>query len=448
MSRCVFLALVASALLVVALPAPAPVAAQDPAQPEQPEQPGDPPAMEADTVATITFAAGLNRVRRAGTGKLERAATDLQLKEGDTVRVSASGRVTLVYTPSGVYRSLSPGDEISISASQASNEQSADMAKVNEAMVSSLRSQKEGSLAAVGGTRDRRNPAEPFMISPRNTLLLPGATVVLRWEKPDGAPANLLYEVVVLQEGREILRERSANSVLELVPERIEKLEAGRLYYWYVVRADRPTVPAAKAMFRLLDAQRARQIRARMEANEQLAAGDDDMAPQFMNARLMYQESLFTGALDTWRKVYQAAPGDPGLISAIRSAYRAMGFFPDDIDRYVARLRTDSPEFTPATSLTAAAAGSGTVELNWTPTSHPDVASYRVTWWPATSAEPSEGEGQSRTVAHSATQTAISQSLDGLAPGRYLARVRSLGADGKPLHFDSPENLTVEFLAR
>ncbi|MGE3853344.1 MAG: hypothetical protein AB7K09_16515 [Planctomycetota bacterium] len=439
----VVVAMAAAALVAVVV---SPLLAQD--EPTDPTP--KPPAATPDAIATITFAAGLNRVRRAGNGRLERAAADVAIYEGDTIKVSSSGRVTLVYSPSGVYRSLGPGEELAISASQTTSEQAADMAKVNEAMVASLHSQKEGSLAAVGGTRDRRNPAEPFMLAPRNTLLLPGEPVTLRWETPDGAPAGLLYEVVVLLEGREVLRERTPTGEFPLVPAKLPALEAGRLYYWYVVRADRPTVPASKAMFRLVGAERAKQIRTLMESNEQLAQGANDLAPQFMNARLLFQESLFESALNTWLRVHEAAPGDPGLMNAIRSAWRAMGFFPDDIDRFAQALGTGNPDITPASGMISTpSVAAGTIELSWTVTTHPEVNRYRLTWWPATSGEPAEPVAAStKEVPHNPSQHTLTVRLTGLAPGRYMARVRSLGSDGVPLSFDAPENVTVEFVVR
>lgn len=421
-----FAALLAAATLLAGMPLPAQ------AQPAAGDAAGA-------AIATITYANGRNRVKRASNGKLERAETDTKLFEGDVVTVVQGGRITVVYTASGIYQNINAGESGAISVNaQASG--AANAQRVNPGTLDVVQDNSQGSLAAVGGTRERRNPRQPFPLSPRNTLLRPTDRIDLTWEAPDGGAPN--YSVYVFCEGRRVYVAETPKTYVPL-PKSVLELEPGRLYYWYVTRSDEEHMPTVKPMFKVLAKEQAAAMDARLQANLQLATAANDPAPLYLNARVLEQELVLDEAVDIYRKLYAANPGDSGLITALRGAYRKMGFYWEDVDRFVALLRRANPEFQPSRNVTATPIPGG-VKVKWDPTTHDMVSKYEVSVVPASAPESAP---ISKQIVEQPAEMGkpLSADLKSLSPGKYRVRIRSLDSAGQPLRFDVEETASAEF---
>lgn len=390
-------------------------------------------------LARIAFSSGRNLVKKVD-GRFVRVETDTKLVEGDVVRVSSQGRVTIVFNPSGIYQTIGAGEEYTVTMQAQAAVQAADPGRANEAMIDSLRQRDQATFAAVGGTRERRDPGQPFPLYPRNTLLLPATQVELIWEAPDGQ--NPGYIVVIFCEGRQIGRFETREPRLVVTADRVA-FEPSRLYYWYVMRADRPRVPAVKPMFKIMSDSVRAELMAQFDTIRVRAKVADEAMLKFSYAAVLANEMVFADALQNLRDLYALSPGDTGLLRAIRNAYRQMGFFPEDIDRFVRELRRQHPEFLGARNLQTTLRADG-ITVSWTPTDHLDATAYLVEWWKADEPEPAVGAAASSQRA----ELSVQPSLDlPLPAGTYRIRVRTVGADG-PLKFDAGESAPIEVQIR
>ncbi len=397
-------------------------------------QPTEEATAETNYLARIAFTSGRNLVKKAVDGRFARAETDFKLYEGDVVRVASSGRVTIVFNPSGIYQSISGGEEFTVSASVQETLQTTDPSRVNQAMIESMHERDQATFAAVGGTRERRDPMRPFPLYPRNTRLFPAEAVELKWEAPDVPPAE--YIVILMREGREIGAYRTSATSLRLTRQEVN-WQPHTLYYWYVMRADRPRVPAVKPMFQFISRDDESRISGEFQFIRAHAKVGDDALLRSSFAAVQTNEMLYASALKHYRDLYRLSPGDKGLLRQVRELYRRMGFFPEDIDRFVDELRAENPEFAPATDLRADVNGM-LVTLTWSATDHIDAVAYRVKWWPAAQPEPEA------TDENSVLSVRPSFVLPLAPPGKYKIRVISVDGDMGTIDFDVPEQNVVE----
>ena len=306
----------------------------------------------ADTekfLAIITFSKGRNKVFRKD-GTLDKCKVDLTLFEGDKIVVSKSGKVSIVYKKSGIYYALKPEETLIISVSDEAEKQKIDLSKVNEAIVKNINS-NDGKpiLSAVAGTRERKDPNHPFPISPRNTHLFHADKVLFTWETPDGLNLNdaetkdkVLYKLHLFFEGKEIGTFTTESTSIALEIEKVG-IKPGILYYWYVERTDMPRVAQVKPFFKVIPVEESDKIKKLLESIEKLKTDDQDGTCLVLTSRILLENSLFQDALEKLVKCYKMTPGDEGLLESIDRIYKAMGFFPDDIERFVNKLKDKYP---------------------------------------------------------------------------------------------------------
>ena len=202
-------------------------------------------------------------------------------------------------------------------------------------------------LSAVAGTRESKDPNHPFPISPRNTHLLHSNKVILSWEAPDGlnlsdTEAKVTYKLHLLYEGEEIGTFTTESTSIALEIDKVG-IKPGMLYYWYVERNDMPRVAQVKPFFKVLPKEESIKLEKLLESVTKLKTDAQDGTWLVLKSRILMEKSLFQDALENICKCYKMAPGDEGLLESIDRIYKAMGFFPDDIARFVKMLKEKYP---------------------------------------------------------------------------------------------------------
>ncbi len=300
---------------------------------------------EAAFVAIVSFCKGRNKILRAS-GVLERCKTNSTLVEGDKVLVSSRGRVTLVYKKTGLYKTLKPNEEFVVTAKEETAVQKVDAKKVNKAMVKNIKTSGEQPIiSAVAGTRERRDPNQPLPLRQRNTYLLFSEQIQFVWEAPDlkGKNIKIAYKLHILHKGKEIYTFTTDKNSCKIEIAKA-KIKPNLLYYWYVERVDMPKIATVKPLFKLLDSKKSSEIKKVLASNASLTSDSADGAPFVLNARYLAENLLYQQALDNFVTAYKLAPGDEGVIEAIRKTYKIMGFFKRDIDRFIEALKKQYPE--------------------------------------------------------------------------------------------------------
>ena len=412
----------------------------------------EPDAAEPAVVATVTYSSGRNRLRRAATGRLQRLVTETDLHEGDRITVSYGGRVTVVFAANGEYRTLESGEEVVVEApeeedgSEPHEEQELDRRRVNDAVLDSLRREREGSMAAVGGTRLPDDPRKPAPIFPRQTKLMPRDSITFRWEESRlGADA---WRVAVLAEGEELLSTVTEATEWTVGPDEL-RFEPGRLYAWYVMPDEEGTsIPEPKPFFLLLDDEQAARVQEKLDANAALAAGENDPAPRFLDARVLLAEGLLAEAQAILEELYATSPGDTGLLERLRETYTAQRYSPREVDARIDALRRAHPEFREPRHIEVAEVSTDeegerhTMRITFTGTDHLDAEKYRLTWRKLTEdGEPQPATGGQLTLRHNpdnvgATYEAELPAVH--ADKTYRLKLEVLDEEGNLLRFDIP----------
>lgn len=302
----------------------------------------DPPADTEGVVARVSFSSGRNLVYRSDES-IERAEVDMALGEGDRIEVSSRGKLTLVYAETGLFQPVGAGETVTITAAINNSDQARDMDRVNEYLVETLIEGEGGStLAAVGGTRTRRDPRRPFPLSPRNSAVLAGA-VTFAWQAPDLVDREpFAYRLRILREGRVIHDIETLGTVVTIQPATL-RFEADTLYMWYVTLVDDLEEPAFKPCFQPLSEADGQALRAQLEANGALISDAADGTAHMLNGLALERALAFNAALDEYIEAYKLAPGDAGTIGRLRRVYRAMNWVTDDASTALADLAEQHP---------------------------------------------------------------------------------------------------------
>jgi hypothetical protein len=393
----------------------------------------DDAAAETDAVAKVTFASGRNRIRRAG-GRLERLSVDTEVQEGDEITMSRSGRATLVYLATGLYRSLSAGEKLTVTAAQAEASDDADVQKVDDAMAANLREQQETSLAGVGGTRSERVPGQPFAIAPVHTTLPLADSLTFRWLPPLPAPAGPVEYRVVLMRAGQVLTARTTTDTALTIDREQAGIAPGELITWYVTRVDRPVVPQAKPMVKLLGPEATAALNRVLARNATLAAGPDDPAPLFLDAEALTAVGAFSPALDRLVRLYAATPGDPGVIARLTRLYTRMRFARGEITALLRDLRDANPGPLAPTGVHFVRQRDDGITLQWTSPAEPAAAALRIWSAPRAPADADRVPDGAGTVAADATSVTLPHAAP--VPGGVVIIV-PVDADGVVLRDDA-----------
>ena len=298
-------------------------------------------------VAVITFNKGKRNKVIKTDGSIARCAVNRTIKEGDKIKVSSRGKITIVYKKTGLYRTLKPGEEHVVSVKDESAETTDGKKLINKEMMKNIKKSKdELILAAVAGTRERRDPNQPFPISPRNTLLLQSTKIVLVWETPDNKASKktkeINYRIHILRKGKEIFSAESTKNTYELDVKQV-KLKKDTLYMWYVERTDMPKVAIVKPLFKFVSDEITKEMNQVLDTNLALTSDKEDGGPYVLNARYLAEKKVYKLALDYYVECYILSPGEESLLKAIEETYEVMGFYPKDIKRFIETLKKKYP---------------------------------------------------------------------------------------------------------
>ena len=120
-------------------------------------------------------------------------------------------------------------------------------------------------------------------------------------------------------------------------------MKPGTLYYWYVEIADLPRVALGKHFFKVLPKVESDKLTKILESILKMKTVESDGTYLVLMSRILLENSLFQDGLEKLVNCYKMAPGDEGLTESIERTYKAMGFFPDDIARFIKMLKEKYP---------------------------------------------------------------------------------------------------------
>ena len=328
-----FLVILIAAVLLI----PADIQAQDADKSE---------AEKAKSIATVTFNKGRNRIIKPD-GAFQKCIIDAVLFEADKISVSSNGKVTIVYIKTGLFKTFNADEEVVISANDETKEQEIDASKVSQAMLENIHGNADKPiLAAVAGTREHRDPNQPFPISPRNTLLLFTDKITFSWQNPDiAAKAGVTktkYKLHIFNKGVEIQVIDCENNSFELDMKKYD-LKFNELYYWFVERTDLPRVAPVKPMFIVTSSDVSAKIRGITDETSELTTDAEDGSPFLLNAKFLVQKLYYQLAVENFVQCYKLSPGDEGLIAGLKDAYKLMGFYAAEIDIFINQLKEKYP---------------------------------------------------------------------------------------------------------